>query len=127
AVEEVSVTTGALSAQFGNAESGVVAYTTRAGGQRFQGSFSYQGDDFGLWDNVGYNRIEASLGGPIKGRLTFFLAGTLQGQKASMSDVDLGGNGQLSIPIEVEKNTGSDRPIFIASGVDTIVHQPETV
>jgi len=127
AVEEASVTTGAISAQYGNAQSGVLSYETKAGGQRFSGSFSYQGDDFGLWDNVGYNRIEASLGGPIAGHLTFFLSGTIEGQKASMTDVDLGGNGQLSLPIEVQKNTNVDRPIFIASGVDTVVMQPNTV
>ncbi len=67
AVEEASVTTGALAAEFGDAESGVLSYVTKAGGQRYQGSFSYQTDDINAWQNVGLNRLEASLGGPIKG------------------------------------------------------------
>ncbi len=118
AIEEASVTTGALGAEFGDAQSGVLAYSTKAGGQRYQGSFQYQTDDLGAWDNVGYNRIEASFGGPIKGNLTFFFATTLQGQKSS------GSNSSDGI-VDVPANTQNDRPIFVMGGVDTVVHQPQ--
>ncbi len=110
AVEEVSVTTGALAAEFGDAQSGVLSFNTKTGGQRYQGSFTYQSDDVGLWQNIGYNRLEASLGGPIKGNLTFFLSTTLTGQKSA----------------DVAWHSDQDRPIFVASGVDTIVSQPST-
>jgi hypothetical protein len=119
AVEEVSVTTGALSAAYGDAQSGVFAATTKAGGQRLQGALNYQTDDINAWSNVGFNRVEASLGGPIKGNLTFFVATTLQGQKASMSNTTDGF-------VEVPANTDKDRPIFVMSGIDTIVRQPDT-
>ncbi|MBI4503180.1 MAG: TonB-dependent receptor [Gemmatimonadetes bacterium] len=83
AVEEASVTTGALGAEFGDAQSGIISYVTRAGGQRFQGSLSAQTDEpFGKSISVGYNRGEASFGGPIFGNLTFFVAATAQGQKS---------------------------------------------
>jgi len=112
AVEEASVTTGAIGAEFGDAQSGVLSYVTRAGGQRYTGAVSIQSDDIGsLWKNVGYNRVEGSIGGPIKGNLTFFVAGTLTGQKS----------------LESEADRDLDRPVFVMSGVDTIVHQPSTV
>jgi len=119
AVEEATVTTGALSAEFGDAQSGVLAFNTRTGGTKYQGSFSYQTDDINAWQNVGFNRLEASVGGPIKGNLTFFLSGTLNGQKASGSTTADG-------ILDVQANRDIDRPIFVASGVDTIVRQPST-
>jgi len=111
-VEEVSVTTGALGAEFGDAQSGVLAFVTRAGGQRYSGALAFQSDDIGnLWSNVGYNRVEANIGGPVMGNLTFQIGGTLTGQKS----------------LESQANRDRDRPIFVAGGVDTIVTQPETV
>jgi Carboxypeptidase regulatory-like domain/TonB-dependent Receptor Plug Domain len=119
AVEEASVTTGAISAAFGDAESGVLSYTTKAGGQKYQGAFSYQTDDINAWNNVGFNRLEASFGGPIRGNLTFFLAATLQGQKSSASNST---DGLVPVPA----NSQNDHPIFVMDGVDTVVHQPNT-
>jgi carboxypeptidase family protein/TonB-dependent receptor-like protein len=111
AVEEASVTTGAIGAEFGDAQSGILSFVTRAGGQKYQGSLSYATDDVGsLWNNVGFNRVEASIGGPIKGNLTFFVSGTVTGQKS----------------FDTQKNRDIDRPIFVMSGVDTVVSQPET-
>ncbi|PYP37786.1 MAG: hypothetical protein DMD48_10830, partial [Gemmatimonadetes bacterium] len=40
AIEEASVTTGALGVEFSDAQSGVISYTTRAGGSTLQGSGS---------------------------------------------------------------------------------------
>ena len=119
AVEEASVTTGALAAEFGDAESGVLSYVTKAGGQRYQGSFSYQTDDINAWQNVGLNRLEASLGGPIKGNLTFFVSTTVTGQKSSASTITDG-------ILDVQARRDQDRPIFVASGIDTVVHQPNS-
>ena len=119
AAEEVSVTTGAISAAYGDAQSGVIASTIKVGGSKYQGSLSYQSDDLGLWDNVGFNRIEASFSGPILHNLTFFVATTLQGTKSSASNTTDG-------IVPVQANSQNDRPIFIESGVDTIVRQPNT-
>jgi Carboxypeptidase regulatory-like domain/TonB dependent receptor-like, beta-barrel/TonB-dependent Receptor Plug Domain len=83
AVEEASVTTGALGVDFGNAQSGLIAYTTRSGGQKYAGSYSYDTDEpFGNSISNGLNRMEASLGGPVPAisKLNFFVSGVLQGQ-----------------------------------------------
>ncbi len=45
AIEEASITTGAPSAEFGNAQSGVVSLVTRTGGIRYNGALSYQTDE----------------------------------------------------------------------------------
>ena len=80
AVEEASVTTGANSAEFGNAQSGLISLVTRTGGTRFSGALGYQTDElFGVSHGVGFNRMEASIGGPLARHLTFFAAGVLEG------------------------------------------------
>ena len=83
ALEEASVTTGAVGAEFGEAQSGVFAFVTKSGGQRYQGNLSLSTDQIGdLWRNVGQHRIEASFGGPIASDLTFFLGGTATGNQS---------------------------------------------
>ncbi|HTR21146.1 MAG TPA: carboxypeptidase regulatory-like domain-containing protein [Gemmatimonadales bacterium] len=83
AVEEASVTTGALGVEFGNAQAGVIAYNSRSGGSKFSGSLNWSTDEpFNNSMSVGYNRFEGSLGGPITGNLRFFVSGVLQGQVA---------------------------------------------
>jgi hypothetical protein len=105
ALEEASVTTGALGAEFGDAQSGIIAYVTRAGGPTFDGSVSYETDEaFNNNASLGFNRVEASLGGPIMGNLTFFLSGTIQGQQS-----DVRGKG-------VE-----NYPTYVLGGLDTVV------
>ena len=82
AIEEASVTTGAMGAEYGEAQSGVVNMVTRAGGQSLRGSVTYMTDDpAGETYGTGLNRIEASLSGPIARNLTFFVATTLSGQQ----------------------------------------------
>lgn len=110
-LEEAAVTTGALGAEFGEASSGVLAYVTRAGGQQFFGSLSAESDDLGLWSNVGFNRLQGSFGGPLFGNLTFFLGATATGRQS----------------LETQLDRDKDRPIYLASGVDTVVAQPLTV
>jgi hypothetical protein len=103
ALEEASVTTGAIGAEYGDAQSGVVSLVTRAGGQAFRGNLSFATDELaGNVYGVGNNRLEASLGGPLARNLTFFLAATLQGEQ----------NGRRS--------KGSENiPIYVLNGIDT--------
>ena len=119
AAEEVSVTTGAISAAYGDAQSGVISNTFKSGSTKFKGSMSYQTDDMGLWDNVGFNRIEASLSGPVLHNLTFFVSTTLQGTKSTASNT-------IDGLVPVQAGSQNDRPIFVMNGVDTIVRQPNT-
>lgn len=84
ALEEVSVTTGGIGAEFSDAQSGVVNYVTRSGGANLNGSFQIFSDFVGPQDwKTGLTRIEATLGGPLWAdqQLSFFIAGTAEGQK----------------------------------------------
>ncbi|HEX3236677.1 MAG TPA: carboxypeptidase regulatory-like domain-containing protein [Gemmatimonadales bacterium] len=105
--EEASVTTGSSSSEFGNAKSGIISIVTKTGGTDYVGSASYETDEpFGVNHGPGFNRFEGSFSGPLAGRLTFALSGTLEGQKS------------------VEEGFGStDAPIFLAAGVDTTIRQ----
>jgi Carboxypeptidase regulatory-like domain/TonB-dependent Receptor Plug Domain len=111
ALEEASVTTGSSSAQFGNAQSGIVAVTTRTGGSNYTGAVAYSTDEpFGTGTSIGFNRTEASFGGPITKNFTFFLSGVLEGQKS------------------IESGRGSaDTPMFVQAGIDTTVAVPSVL
>lgn len=99
AVEEVSVSTGTFSAEYGNALSGVVNFVTKDGGPSYHGSLRYYtGDNFSSKDNVFYNinsidifnnqRFEWTLSGPIplfSNNLTFFTSGVFQDDKGHLS------------------------------------------
>ncbi len=76
AVQEVSVSGGTFSAEYGTALSGVVNYVTREGGSDWGGSFKYLGGDHissrkDLFFNIddvkptSTYRMEGSFGGPI--------------------------------------------------------------
>lgn len=83
AFEDASITTGATSAEFGNAQGGVIAITTRTGGQQFSGNIGFETDEFsGLRSSSAFNRLQASLGGPITRSLTFFVGGVLEGTRS---------------------------------------------
>jgi hypothetical protein len=107
AVEEASVTTGALGVDVGDAQSGIIAYTTRQGGSTVQGSALYESDGvFGNAISVGYNRFEGSLGGPVPAvpNLTWFASGMLQGQTSPF------------------RGLGADTvPSYVMAGIDTTV------
>jgi len=71
AIEEVSVKTGGLSAQYGDATGGVRTITTRGGIKQYFGGIDVVSSGFksgenvvGL-DNFGFNLFEFSIGGPI--------------------------------------------------------------
>ncbi|HEX2960688.1 MAG TPA: TonB-dependent receptor [Ignavibacteriales bacterium] len=96
AVQEVSVSTGTFSAEFGNALSGVVNYITKEGSDKY--SFSvrgYAGDYVTNRKDLFYNldkidpmnrgRAEATLGGPVPflGGTNFFISGIFENFKGS--------------------------------------------
>ncbi|HYT84639.1 MAG TPA: TonB-dependent receptor, partial [Gemmatimonadales bacterium] len=121
ALEEASVTTGALGVEFSDAQSGIVSYTTRAGGQKLAGSLSTETDEpFGDAIRVGFNRFEGSLGGPIPNvsNLTWFASGLVQGVK-SAGDVLAGGGIRTPRGMDAE-----NVPVFVTAGVDAVV--PDT-
>ncbi|MFB3909186.1 MAG: carboxypeptidase regulatory-like domain-containing protein [Candidatus Eisenbacteria bacterium] len=83
ALESADVIMGGLDAQYGNAQSGVVNYKTKEGGQNFEGEIYYLTDDYGQPDNTYDNldRVFVGVGGPspIKD-LTYYVSaeGTYQ-------------------------------------------------
>ncbi len=91
AVEEVSVSAGTFSAEYGNALSGVINFVTKDGGPKYSGSFrAWTGDNFSSHKDLFYNideinpfnnsRAEWTLGGPIPGtnkKVTFFTSGVV--------------------------------------------------
>ena len=109
-VEQASVTTGAVSSEFGGAQSGVISVATRGGGQRFSGMLGYETDEvFGSTQSLGLNRISGAFGGPLFAGMTFHLSGILTGQQSP------------------EQGKGSQNyPLFVGAGVDTTVAVPVT-
>ncbi len=76
AVQEVSVSTGTFTAEYGNALSGVVNYVTKEGGPNYTFSLrgysgDYVSDRTALFTNINHidplnrGRLEATLGGPV--------------------------------------------------------------
>jgi outer membrane receptor for ferrienterochelin and colicin len=111
ALEEASVTTGSSSAEFGNAQSGVISIATRTGGERFTGTVNYETDEpFGVNHSLGFNRVTGSLGGPVAKNLTFFVSGVLEGQQSVLSGFD-----------------SQKFPIFLQAGIDTTVAVPSVI
>lgn len=102
--EDASVTTGGSSAEFGNAQSGVISIQTRGGGSTWTGSLGYETDAISGKRARGFNRIQGGFGGPIAGGLTFYVSGDLEGAKADAAGFDR------------EKF-----PIFLPAGLDTTV------
>ncbi len=110
ALEEASVTTGAIGAEFGDAQSGVISLVTRAGGSQYRGSLSYATDELsGQTYGAGMHRVEASFGGPLVRNLTFFLASTLHGQQVGGPNQQFLGRGKGA----------EDVPTFVLDGLDT--------
>ncbi len=110
-LEEASVTTGAASAEFGNAQSGVISVQTKTGGSSYTGSFGYETDEaFGKNTSLGFNRFQGSFGGPITRNFTFFLSGALEGNKSIGTGID-----------------AQESPIFVQAGIDTVVAVPTAV
>jgi outer membrane receptor protein involved in Fe transport len=89
AVEEVSVSAGTFSAEYGHALSGVVNYVTKDGGNKYHGSLrAWTGDHVSDHEDVFFNiddfdplnnqRLEWTASGPIpftSDKITFFTSG----------------------------------------------------
>jgi len=87
AVEEVSVITGGFSAEYGNAQSGVVNMVIKEGGPEYDGSIRYKTSDFGnsrFSDHHRLQNVEFALGGPdpitrnlfnYRDKVRFFISG----------------------------------------------------
>lgn len=93
AIEQVSVMTGGMPANYGDATGGIISVTTRGPAARYYGGIEYVtsgykiGDQMVGLDNYGYNLLEGSISGPIlfkkdslgnktdKPLLGFFLSG----------------------------------------------------
>ena len=109
AFEEASITTGSSSAEFGNAQSGVISISTRTGGPTLTGSLGYGTDEMFGGTMPGQNFVNGTLAGPIAGGLTFFLGGQLEGIRSFTGGMD------------------RDKfPIFVRAGVDTTVAVPSS-
>jgi len=105
-LEEASVTTGAIGATQGDAQSGVISFVTRSGGPSFNGFLSYSTDQVaGETYGQGLNRVEASFGGPLARNLTFFVSTVLQAQQSPLR-----GKG------------AENQPIYVLNGIDTVVN-----
>jgi hypothetical protein len=110
-LEEASVITGSASAEYGNAQSGIISLVTRNVGVTPHGSLGYETDEpFGVEHGIGLNRVEASLGGPLLRNLTLFVSGVLEGRKSAEP-----GGGAM------------DAPVFVEAGVDTTVRLPSAL
>ncbi|PCJ87312.1 MAG: hypothetical protein COA57_05120, partial [Flavobacteriales bacterium] len=94
AIEQVSVMTGGLPAQYGDVTGGVISITTRGASSQYFGGIDYLTSGYKLGDKTygldafGYNLLEFSLAGPLlskkdstgkklKPLLGFFVAGNL--------------------------------------------------
>ena len=104
-VSEVDVLTGGFSAQFGEAQSGIVNFVTRSGGRRWNGALSLQTDEVAPKEwSIGFNRAELSIGGPVWRNFSFFGAATGTGSRSA-------DGGKL----------WRDVPIYVQTGIDTVV------
>ncbi|HUL98924.1 MAG TPA: TonB-dependent receptor, partial [Mycobacterium sp.] len=111
ALEEASVTTGAIGATQGDAQAGVISLVTRSGGQRFTPFLRFESDGAsGVSHGQGLNHLEASLGGPLAHNLTFFVSTLMEGRQTNQ----LLGKGM------------ADSPLYVLNGVDTTVTVPVT-
>lgn len=103
AVQEVSVSSGTFSAEYGNALSGVVNYVTKEGSDKFTFSLrGYMGDyvtsrtelfqNIDDIDPLNRGRMEATLGGPVPllgNKVKVFFSGVYENFKGSLYGIRL--------------------------------------
>lgn len=107
AFSEVDVITGGFSVEFGESQGGIINFVTRTGGRNYTGALSYQTDEISPDQNssFGVHRWEGSVGGPLVSNLSFFVAGSAQGNQSVLT------------------NKGwDDVDLFVLSGVDTTIN-----
>jgi len=72
ALEHADVITNGFSAQYGQALSGMITVRTRDGGDRLAGGVTYETDrPMGVGADFGLDRVVATVGGPLLGRVRF--------------------------------------------------------
>lgn len=78
AIQEMNLLSGTFNAEYGNAMSGIVNIVTRDGSDDISGNFEFRSSQFGVnrYDQLGENRINGSLGGPLfTQKLKYFFSG----------------------------------------------------
>lgn len=89
-VEQITVVTGGVPAQYGDATGGIINITTRGPSKEFFGGIEYVTSE--IFDQYGYNLVGANISGPIWSRknkegkvektlMGFFLAAEYQSEK----------------------------------------------
>ncbi|MDP3910489.1 MAG: TonB-dependent receptor plug domain-containing protein [Gemmatimonadales bacterium] len=105
AIDHVTVITGVAPVELADAAGGALWYETRRGGARWNGAARWDSDEpFGSSSTVGYNRIEADVGGPLGGRARVFVTAGVQGQRSAYR-----GPGAAAVPT------------YVPAGFDTTV------
>ena len=77
-VAQSELISGGMDAEYGNASSAIINYTTKSGGRNFEGNFRYTTDDYGRADKTftNYDRFSLGFGGPTPfSELTYYLSG----------------------------------------------------
>jgi len=77
-VAQSELITGGMDAEYGNASSAIINYTTKSGGRNFEGNFRYTTDDYGRADKTftNYDRYSLGMGGPTPfSDLTYYVSG----------------------------------------------------
>lgn len=122
AVQEVSVSSGTFSAEYGNALSGVVNYVTKEGKDKYSFSIrGYAGDYLSgrteLFPNIDYidpfnrGRVEATLGGPVPGlgnKVKVFVSGVYENFRGIRNGIRL--YNPTDSYLSREQFTGTDDP-----------------
>ncbi len=89
-IEQISVITGGIPAQYGDATGGIVTMTTRGPSKEFHGGLEYTSSE--MFDGYGHNIATANISGPLKAKydtslkttrsiLGFFLVGEFESLK----------------------------------------------
>lgn len=98
-IDGIEMLTGGFSAEYGNAQSGVVSISTRGGTDTYTGGFTYKNDTHGLGDSRNRHFQTARIAGPepitsellpsmginIPGRMRFYLSGSVTTSDGSRS------------------------------------------
>jgi outer membrane receptor protein involved in Fe transport len=135
AVQEVSLSSGTFSAEYGNALSGVVNFVTKEGGEKLTGSLrgfigEYVSGRTDLFENIDdidpFNRIrgELTLGGKVpftNSKLAFFLSGVYNTDKGYMYGKNLYGTRD---GFKYRNELSSSDPNYGASG-GAIIFNPD--
>ncbi|MBI4538426.1 MAG: TonB-dependent receptor [Gemmatimonadetes bacterium] len=136
AVEEVSVLTGGYGAEFGQAQSGIINYVTKTGGNEYSGAVTFGTDEILPNDaRYGISRGEVSFGGPLVGdELSFHVAGTAEGREdANTAFFDMKGADTIPVQTVWFRPTGFEaltdaqgKPVLDASGqpVEVMGYEP---